>query len=189
MQGKLCLQNRHLGVGKYMETLAFILSVLGMVCACIPSLLKGKNMKLILLLVFSANILTAMSYILTDALNGAASCFVGAAQTIVNYFFDRKNKPLPKWLIAIYAGSFIIVNLLVFRHFTDAIAIAAALVFIAAICQKNGKKYRFWSLVNITLWLIYDLVNLSLGPICTHTVQLVIILVGIVMHDRKKNNP
>jgi hypothetical protein len=32
-----------------MELLAFILSNLATVCVCIPSLLKGKNMKLILL--------------------------------------------------------------------------------------------------------------------------------------------
>ena len=75
-----------------METLAFILSTIGTVCICIPPLLKGKNMKLILLLVFSANVTVATSYLLTGAYNGAASCFVGAAQAIINYFFDRKNK-------------------------------------------------------------------------------------------------
>ena len=171
-----------------MGVLAFILSTLGTVCICIPPLLKGKNMKLILLLVFSANVLVATSYILTGAINGAASCFVGAAQTIINYFFDRKNKALPKWLIAIYGAAFVIVNLIVFKHFTDTIALVAALVFIVAICQKNGKKYRIWTLVNTALWLTYDLVNLSFGPLSTHAIQLATIIVGIVMHDRKKNN-
>ena len=172
---------------KNMKILAFILSTLGTVCICIPPLLKGKNMKLILLLVFSANALVATSYLLTGAITGAASCFVGAAQTIVNYFFDRKNKALPKWLIAIYGASFIIVNLLVFSRVTDVIAIVAALVFIAAICQKNGKKYRFWTLVNTALWLTYDLVNLSFGPLSTHLIQLSTIIFGMVMHDRKKS--
>ena len=65
-----------------METLAFILSTMGTVCICVPPLLKGKNMKLILLLVFSANMLVATSYLLTGAYNGAASCFVGGAQAI-----------------------------------------------------------------------------------------------------------
>ena len=36
-----------------MEILAFVLSMLGTVCICIPPLLKGKNMKLILLLIFT----------------------------------------------------------------------------------------------------------------------------------------
>lgn len=169
-----------------MEILAFILSTLGTVCICIPPLLKGKNMKIILLLVFSANVLVATSYILTGAINGAASCFVGAAQTIINYFFDRKNKPLPRWLIAIYGASFIIVNLIVFKQATDTIALVAALVFILAICQKNGKKYRFWTFVNTALWLTYDLVNLSFGPLSTHAIQLSTIILGMVMHDRKK---
>lgn len=169
-----------------METLAFILSTLGTVCICIPPLLKGKNMKLILLLVCLTNVLIAISYFLTGAFNGAASCCVGAAQTIINYFFERKNKPIPPWLIAIYAAAFLIVNLLVFTRIFDIIAIAAALVFIMGICQKNGKMYRIWTSVNATLWLMYDLLTRSFGPLSTHAIQLSIILFGIFIHDRKK---
>ncbi len=168
-----------------MEILAFAMGTLGAVSACIPPLLKGKNMKLILLLIFSANVLTAVSYILTGAVTGAASCCVGAVQTIINYFFDRKNKALPKWLIAIYAASFIIVNLLVFKHIIDVIAILAAIAFIAAISQKNGKEYRIWTLVSVALWIIYDFVNLSFGPLITHVIQLTTIIFGMVIHDRK----
>ncbi len=167
-----------------MKILAFILSVIGTVCICIPPLLKGKNMKYILLLVFSANVLVATSYVLTGAFNGAASCFVGAAQTIINYFFERKNKPVPAWLIAMYAVAFIVVNLLVFTNAKDTIALVAALVFIIGICQKSGKQYRLWTLVNAGLWLLYDIVTLSFGPLTTHIVHLSTVIVGIVMHDR-----
>ncbi len=169
-----------------METLAFILSSLGTVCICIPPLLKGKDMRLILLLVFLTNALIAASYFLTGAINGAVSCCVGAAQTIINYFFERKGKPIPRWLIAVYAAAFILVNILVFSHISDIIAILAALVFIMGICQKNGKQYRIWTLVNAALWMLYDGINLSFGPLTTHAIQLSIILFGIFIHDRKR---
>ena len=170
-----------------METLAFALSTLGTVCICIPPLLKGKNMKVILLLVFSTNVLIATSYVLTGAFNGAASCCVGAAQTIINYFFERKNRPIPLLLVAIYAVAFIFVNLLVFAHITDIIALLASLMFILSICQKNGKQYRLWAVVNTVLWIIYDFITLSFGPLSTHAILLATLLFGIVMHDRKKN--
>lgn len=169
-----------------MELLAFILSTLGTVCICIPPLLKGKNMKLILLLVFITNVLTATSYILTGAFNGAASCCVGAVQTIINYFFERKNKPLPVWLIALYAVAFILMNLLVFTRIIDIIALLAALVFVIGICQKNGKQYRLWTFVNTALWILYDAATFSFGPLSTHAIQITTILVGIVLHDRKQ---
>ena len=168
-----------------MEILAFVLSMLGTVCICIPPLLKGKNMKLILLLIFLTNVLIATSYFLTGAYNGTVTCCVGAIQTIINYFLERKNKPIPRWLIAMYAVAFTVANLLVFAHITDVIALLAALAFILAICQKNGKQYRLWTLVNTLLWLVYDAITLSFGPLTTHAIQLSTIVFGMVMHDRK----
>lgn len=169
-----------------MDVLAFVLSTLGTVCICITPLLKGSNMKLILLLVFLTNALIAASYFLTGAYNGAASCCVGAVQTIINYFFERKNKPIPGWLIGVYTAAFVIVNLLVFSHATDIIALVATLAFIAAICQKTGKGYRFWTLVNAGLWIVYDLITLSFGPLSTHAIEASSFLLGIILHDRKK---
>lgn len=168
-----------------METLAFILSMIGTVCVCIPPLLKGKNMTLILLLVFASNASVGVSYILTGALNGGVSCLIGAAQAIINYFFDRKGKPLPVWLIVVYAIAFTTANLLVFTAITDILAIIACLAFIACICQKSGKKYRLWVLTNTVLWIAYDVINASYGPLTTHGILLLITVFGMIMHDRK----
>jgi RsiW-degrading membrane proteinase PrsW (M82 family) len=79
-----------------------------------------------------------------------------------------------------------VVNLLVFSRLTDIIALFGTLLFIAAISQKSGKQYRLWILLSTVLWLTYDLVNLSFGPLITHLVQLITIIVGMVVHDRKK---
>lgn len=169
-----------------MATLAFILSTLGTICICSASFLKGKNMKLILLLVFLTNSLMASSYILTGAYNGAVSSGLGAVQTIINYcFFERKNKPIPKWLIAIYAVSFLIVNLLVFEQLLDLIALAATMAFIMEICQKSGKQYRLWASANSFFWVIYDISTRSYGPLSTHAILLASVLIGMVLHDKK----
>lgn len=167
-----------------MEKIAFVLSTLGTICICIPPLLKGKNMKLILLLVCLTNVLIGVSYILTGEYNGAASCCVGAIQSTINYFFERKNKAIPSWLIAIYAAAFLVVNLLVFSRITDILALLAALVFILGISQKNGKQYRVWTLANAVLWGTYDMFNRAYGPLTTHAIQTAIILFGMIMHDR-----
>ena len=125
-------------------------------------------MTLILLLVFLANALVATSYFLTGANGGAAICCVGAIQTIINFNFERKNKPLPTWLIAVYAAMFIVANLLVFSNIYDIIALVAALLFVMGISSKSGKQYRLWSLANVALWIGYDLLTLSFGPLVTH---------------------
>lgn len=173
-----------------MEKLSFVLSLLGLLCIITSSLLKGKNMKKILILVFLSNAFVAASYFVGGSgLNGAASCCIGAVQSIINYFFDSKNKPLPKWLVAIYALSFIGVNLAV-GGFTGLciLAIVASLSFVMCIGQKNGAKYRFWSIINMILWCTYDLLSKNYSVLVTHIVQMGFSVVGMVIHDRKKKD-
>lgn len=171
-----------------METLSFILSLLGLCCIIISSLLKGKNMKKILILVFLSNAFVAASYLVGGSgLNGAASCCVGAVQSIINYFFDSKNKPLPKWLVAIYGLSFVVANIAVSGlSWLCVLAIVASLSFVLCIGQKNGAKYRFWSIINMILWCAYDLLSKNYSVLITHLVQMSFSVIGMIIHDRKK---
>lgn len=170
-----------------MEILSYVLSLLGLASMITASLIKGEKMKKILFFVFCANALIATSYLVDGSgLNGAASCYIGAIQSIINYFFDSKNKPLPKWLIAIYCLAFIVCNLVV-GGFNPLgfLAIIASLTFVMCIGQSNGAKYRFWTLFNITLWGVYDVLSESYSALITHVVLLVFTIVGMIIHDKK----
>ena len=173
-----------------MQTLSFGLSTLGLVSMIAASLIKGRKMKLILFFVFCSNVLFATSYLLAGSgINGAASCYLGGLQAIINYFFDSKGKPLPKWLVALYALGFVAVNL-VFGGFNGltVLAIVASLSFVMCIGQKSGAKYCFWVIVNSILWCIYDLISKSYGAFVSHIVLLGFTVVGMIIHDRKKGN-
>ena len=171
-----------------MQILSYVLSLLGLASMIAASLIKGQNMKKILFFVFCGNILVAVSYLFGGSgINGAASCFLGGAQAIINYFFDSKNKPLPKWLVAIYALSFIVLNLAVGGFSAIGIlAIVASLTFIMCIGQKSGAKYRFWTIVNNVLWCLYDIFSKSFGALATHIPLMIFTIVGMIIHDKKK---
>ena len=172
-----------------MQILSFVLSLSGLTSMIIASLIKGENMKKILFFVFCGNVLFATSYLVGGSgFNGAASCYLGGVQTIINYFFDSKGKSLPKWLIAVYAISFIGVNLAVggFKPLVI-LAIIACLTFIMCIGQKNGAKYRFWTIVNNSLWCLYDIISASYGAMVSHILLLAFTVAGMVIHDRKKS--
>lgn len=171
-----------------MNVLSYVLSISGLACMIAASLVKGKNMNAILALVFFGNALVATSYVVGGSgLNGAASCYIGAAQTLINYFFDRKQKPLPPWLIALYAVAIIVCNLLV-GGFTalGLLAIVATLTFILCIGQKDGARYRFWTVVNMVLWCTYDLFSRSYSALVTHVILLLFTVVGMMVYDRKQ---
>lgn len=167
-----------------MQILSYILSLAGLGAMITASLIKGKNMKTILLFVFLGNIFVATSYLMSGGINGAVSCYIGGAQTLINYFYDCKKKPLPVWLIAIYAVAFVVLNLITGFSWLCVLAIIASLTFILCIGQKVGSKYRFWTLVNMCLWCLYDVLSGSFGVLFTHGTQLVFAVIGMVIHDR-----
>ncbi len=170
-----------------MEILAFMLSMASLLCMITSSLVKGKNMKLILVLVSAANLLVAMSYFVQRpmAVNGGVSCTIGALMSFINYFFDKDNKPVPKWLVAIYAVVITALNAIVLKSAADVLTIFAGLIFVMSIIQKNGKMFRFYTIINIALWCTYDFFKLSYGPLVQHSIQLVFIIAGMLIHDRK----
>lgn len=179
-----------------MKIAAFIFSVLGLIAMLTSSLIKGRNMKTILILAFLGNGFVAISYLLDGSgLNGAASCLLGATQSIINYFFNKKEKELPRWLVAVYALSFVVVNIVVsFQSLLTSakaiilcvLAICGCLAFVMCIGQKNGAKYRFWTIVNMVMWCIYDMISGAYSVLATHIVQLTFAVVGMIIHDRKK---
>jgi len=166
--------------------ISYILSLLGLVSMIVSSLIKGRNMKKILFFVFFGNALVATSYLVGGNNSGAVSCFIGAAQAIINSFYDARGRDLPVWLIVVYAVAFIAANLLVFSAPIDVLAIIASLTFIMCVGQKSGAKYRFWTIINMCLWCLYDILKGSYGPLITHVTLLLFTVAGMIIHDRKK---
>ena len=172
-----------------MTVLSYILSILGLVCMIIASLSKGDKMKTILILVCLGNVLPATSYLLTSGINGAAACYLGALQALINYFFYSQNRALPKWLIVTYAAAIVVLNIAVAGGITPlgVLVIVASLTFIMCIGQTSGAKYRFWTIFNLLLWIVYDAFSASYGNLyMTHTPLLIFTVAGMIIHDRKK---
>lgn len=171
-----------------MQTLSYILSILGLISMITASLIKGRDMRKILFFVFCGNFLVATSYLIGGSgINGAAACYLGGIQSIINYFFDSKNKPLPTWLIVVYATAIIVLNIVVAGGVTwlGLLVIVASLTFILCIGQKNGAKYRFWTIVNMVFWCTYDVLSKSFGALITHAVQILFAVVGMLVNDMK----
>lgn len=167
------------------EIAAIVLNVLGLAIIVSTYILKKASMKQILLLIFLANLMVATSYLLAgDGINGAVSGYMACVMTIINYFFQARKKPIPKWLIGIYAVSFVAVNLIIseFNVFT-VLAIGAALFFVASIVQSGGKGYRLCSVGNSVLWSAYDILTGSYGALLTHGSLLAVTLGSVLLYD------
>ncbi len=172
-----------------MQQISLVLSTLGLVVLIVASLIKGETIKKTLLLVFLGNVLVATSYLFTDVgINGAVSSYLGSIMAIVNFCFTAKQKPIPMWLMGIYALSFIGVNLAVLESPIGILALAAALCFVGCVSSKTGTGYRIWQTANNLLWILYDILSQSYGPLVTHTVLCLFTMAGILLNDLKQRN-
>lgn len=170
-----------------LPVISTVLSVAGLVCMILASTYKTSKMETILIFVIFGNFLVAVSYLLEGNNNGATCCFIGTAMTFINYFFERKSKPIPIWLICIYAAAIIGVNAMVLTELVDVLSIIASLTFILCVGQKSGAKYRFWTIVNMVLWISFDLIKQSYPPLLTHVSLFVFTVVGMILYDLKKD--
>lgn len=171
-----------------MQITSYILSAIVLVLMTTASLLNGKEVKKILFLVFAGNFLGAVSYLITGAVNGAAASFVGSAMTIINFFFQSKGKKIPAWLSAIYIVVISGVNILVADKISLPVilVIISGVMFVLSVGVENGKMFRFWTAINITIWVVYDILLMTWGPFGMHIFQLATTIIGIVVFDLKK---
>ena len=135
---------------------SFISTILGL---CEPF---GKKMKTILMFNFAGNFLVGLSYLLVSGYSGAAICSVACVQVAVNYFYDIKNKKLPKTLIAIYAIAFLAVNLVTFKAWYDVLSLIAAMLFVLSVAQNEAKYYRILYFLNSVI----DFETIPINPCC-----------------------
>ena len=169
-----------------MVVVSFICSILGLVSIMLSLLMKGKDMKRILMLSLLGNGLMVASYGCVLNWSGAASSALGTAASVINFLYAVKNSPLPKVWPVVYAALFVSVNLLTFASWVDLLAICACLIFVLLVCSPEGKKYRIWSLVNNSIWVLFDILKGSYGPLVTHIALTSVTAVGMVIHDRKQ---
>ena len=171
-----------------MKELAFILNILGLAFILVSSLIKGEKITKILILILFGNALVAIGYLCAGTgINGAASGFLACVQISINFILQKKGKPIPKWLIGIYAFSFIVINLVVSKISISAvIAILACMTFIASILQKSGKNYRLCVIANTIIWIVYDLITESFPALITHGSIFIVNIIGTLIHDIKK---
>ncbi len=168
-----------------METVAFVINLLALALIVSASLVKGKKINGILILLLIGNALLSVVYLFEEnGINGAVSGGLACVQIFINYLFRKKEKEIPKWLAGIYVVSFVAVNVVAGGiTFYCVLATLACIAFVASILQKNGRNYRICGIANTALWSAYDILTRSYQPLLTNGTLLVINIGSFVIHD------
>ena len=110
-----------------MEWNIFLAEVLGIVVGIVAiSAMQMKNMTWILIFQLASNLLVASTYAIKNELSGASICFLAVAQTLIIYFWQRKNKKIPWLMTAIFVTLYILCSALTYAKPTDILSATAA---------------------------------------------------------------
>ena len=160
--------------------------------ACIVSTSYIKDVKKILVLLATANLAIALCYFFQGpaSYNGAISCTIGAATAIISGIYDIKGKDVPVFVAVLYGVVFTVANLFAWTAWYSAIVIVASLMFAVSTIQKTGMMYRIWTLGNIFLWIVFDIVSQSgaslISQLKTFTFMTSGMIIDIVRAKRAK---
>ena len=163
-------------VAQFFGILVIIANVLSM---------QMKNKKQIILMFILANLFSAINFILLQSYSGAVICFFAIIQTFINKIFENKQQQVPKIIIGIYIVISIILGVITFNNIIDILPIICSILYTLTIIQEKEKNIRRISLVNIILWIIYDIVCQAYTATISDLLMTISTIIGMYRFDRK----
>ena len=95
-------------VAQFFGILVIILNVISM------QMREKKNILLCFLLI---NIFSSINYFLLESNSGAIICFFAIIQLLINNYFEKRGKSIPKIVIAIYIIISIFLGMITYNSF------------------------------------------------------------------------
>ena len=163
-------------VAQFFGILVIIANVLSM---------QMKNKKQIILMFVLGNLFSAINFILLQSYSGAVICFFAIIQTFINKFFENKQQQVPKIIIGIYIVISIILGVITFNNIIDILPMICSVLYTLTIIQEKEKNIRRISLVNIILWIIYDIVCQAYTATISDLLMTISTIIGMYRFDRK----
>ena len=173
------------------EQLEIIISVLGYL-VLITALISMQVKKMQYLVIFQcvSNLCVVAQYLLRGEFSAMGICTLGATLTLVIFFYDIKEKQVPKPIILsfVLAGIALTVAVVImngtFDPKGDIVPLVAWVVFNVAMMQSKSWIARIFMASNSALWLLHNVINYDLSLIITYTILFVTAVIGMVRLDR-----
>lgn len=159
---------------------------------------QQRTQKRIVLFQFVSSILFSTHFFMIGAVTGGILNAIGIVRAAIFARRDTKKWAAhPVW-IYIFSGIFVGVYVLNFtvlgtapilkNFLLEVLPVIGMVATTIAFRMKKAAHVRVFSLISSPLWLIYNVVNFSLGGILTETFSLVSIFVGMLRLDIGKKD-
>lgn len=168
-------------LGQVMSVLAFFMCLI---------IAQFKEVKFILLGEITANLFTALSYLFLGGNSGAWVCIVATLQTFIVYVLNKHevSEGVRNKVTLLFGIIYIVGTIIVFQGWADIVCCVCAMLYIMAITQQQGSKYRLYMAGNCFLWVVYDIYTFAFVNLITHGTKLISLIIAMIRLDKKKRN-
>jgi hypothetical protein len=149
----------------FMYELGQIIGVVGFVFSIIAFVQKKDNAMRNMLGVSSS--LVSVSYYLTGAYAGAFIILISAVR---NFVSARSNI---KSLYPVFLTVNILVGIYTFKNMYDIFPILGVICSTTSVFRLHGIRFRIGMLVACALWLVYNIIVVSIGPMMMETFNII----------------
>ena len=165
------------------DIIAMIIGVFTTLAAVLG--MQFKNMKYILASQIVSNSLLVVQYVLQGTMSGSGVVILGIVQVTIGYVLGRKNKDFPVYLTVLFIIAHTVISLISYTVPYDLLCLVAAWVFAVSMVQKSSAVCRALTLVNLSLWLVYDFGTGAYSAVLTHAVIVTLTAVAVIRLDRE----
>ncbi len=179
-----------------MEPIKIIAQAIGIVAMALNvlSFQRKKQRDIILMQLFGAS-LFVLNYFLLNAITGALINFIAVLRGIVysNKKLFRAEKPI--WLV-FFTAAFIACYVLTFTVFhkeptpfnliIELLPTIGVIASTVSFSMKDAKSVRRLAPICSVAWLIYNIINKTIGGTLCEIFALVSVVIGMFRHDIKK---
>lgn len=139
-----------------------------------------KDSKKILIFGIVATIISSISYLLLNAYNGMAMCFVAIIRNLL-FAKDKNNKVN---LILIFVLT-LISSIFTFNSYFCLFNIIATLIYTYALWQKNTRIYKLLGIIVNGLMIVYDIYIKSIFGVILISIAFISSIVGFLKENKE----
>ena len=165
-------------IAQFFGVLVIIANVLAM---------QMKNKKQIIFMFILVNLFSAINFLLLESYSGALICGFAIIQILINKIFENKGVKVPKDIIGIYILISIVLGGITYTSCIDVLPIICSILYTLTILQEKESNIRKISLLNILLWIIYDIIIKAYTASVSDILMTISTLIGIYRFDFRKD--
>ncbi len=152
---------------------------------------QGKKQKSVILMQFFGSLFFSVNMLMLGAIMGFMLNTIGIFRALI---YSNKDKFKNIYIInAIFMFMFVLSYIATFTIFkkepsifnivVEFLPLIAMFATTLGFSKKDAKSIRYMALISSPSWLLYDLINISLGGVVCETLSLISVVIGMFRYD------